>query len=152
MCINMDPLSAPGNEHHKRSLWQWATIYFILALIVYGFMRYSVPPASAPATPSEVSSEVVTLTDMGFSPSELSIKKGAVVTFTNASPQNMRVASNPHPIHDEYPTRGGCISSTFDSCAKVAPGQSWSFAFDAVGTWGYHDHLHPSFAGTIVVQ
>jgi len=64
----------------------------------------------------------------------------------------MRIASNPHPIHDAYPTRGGCISSTFDSCKDIAPGQSWSFTFDVGGTWSYHDHLRPNVGGTIIVQ
>ena len=95
---------------------------------------------------------VVSYTDSGFSPNILTIKKGDVVTFTNTASDAMRVASNPHPIHNGYPTTGGCVSSTFDSCSDISPGQTWTFKFDIVGKWGFHNHLNPSEGGTIVVQ
>ncbi len=94
---------------------------------------------------------VVTYTDNGFSPKTLTIKKGDTVVFENKASDDARVASNPHPIHNGYPTTGGCVGSTFDSCANIAPNQAWSFKFDIVGSWGYHNHLNPSEGGTIVV-
>lgn len=56
----------------------------------------------------------------------------------------MWVASNPHPIHTNYPA--------FDEKAPVINGSSWSFTFDKIGTWGYHNHRNPSSGGTIVVE
>lgn len=94
----------------------------------------------------------MTYTDSGFSPSTLTIKKGDTATFTNTASDAMHVASNPHPVHNVYPTNGGCVGSTFDSCGNISPGRSWSFKFDIVGMWGYHNHLNPSEGGTIVVQ
>jgi plastocyanin len=152
----MDYIPAPKSEYKKRSTWQWVVIYLILALIVYGFVYYTLPqknngaPASQTVLP--LAGQTVTYTASGFSPNTLIIKKGSVVTFKNASADSIRVASDPHPIHDAYPTRGGCISSTFDSCDNIPPGQSWSFQFDIVGTWGYHNHLNSTDTGTIVVQ
>lgn len=105
------------------------------------------PPAATQTQPN-----TVTYTDAGFSPSTLTVKKGDTVTFKNTASDAVRVASNPHPIHNGYPTTGGCVSSTFDSCQNISPGQSWSFKFDIAGSWKYHNHLNPSEGGTIVVQ
>lgn len=106
----------------------------------------TLPPASN-AEPN-----TVIYTDSGFSPSVLTVKKGNTVIFKNTASVDMRVASNPHPIHNGYPTTGGCVSSTFDSCNNITPGQTWSFKFDIAGTWGFHNHLNPSEGGKIVVQ
>lgn len=113
----------------------------------------------APAVPTQSTSSsptnapyIVTYTDSGFSPRTLAVPKGGTVIFKNSASDDMRVASNPHPIHNDYPVAGGCISSAFDSCKGIAPGQSWSFTFDIRGSWGYHNHLDPGEGGTIVVQ
>jgi len=95
---------------------------------------------------------VVSYTDSGFSPSTLTITQGDTVAFENKASDNMRVASNPHPIHNGYPTTGGCVTSTFDACGEIPPGHMWTFEFDIVGSWGFHNHLNPSEGGTIVVK
>lgn len=115
------------------------------------------PPVTQPATvaqqpPPSPAANTVTYTDSGFSPAVLTVKVGTTVIFANNASDAMRVASNPHPIHNGYPTKGGCVGSTFDSCANIAPGTSWSFTFDIAGTWKYHNHLNPGEGGTIVVQ
>ena len=88
----------------------------------------------------------------GFSPDTTTIKKGDTVLFKNESSDDIWPASGPHPAHTAYPTTGGCIGSTFDACAKIPPGGSWSFIFDIAGTWSYHDHLNSGRTGTIIVQ
>src|SRR3989338_6545119 len=80
---------------------------------------------------------VVVYTDSGYLPPNLSIKKGDNVTFKNRSKKNMWTASAMHPSHREYPTTGGCVGSTFDSCKNIPPEEEWSFTFDLVGTWKY---------------
>ena len=79
----------------------------------------------------------------GFSPTSLSIKKGDTVTFKNVGSNSHWPASAPHPTHTVYPE--------FDPKSEVAPGQSWSFIFDKVGTWRYHDHLNSGETGVITV-
>lgn len=95
---------------------------------------------------------VVTYTDVGYSPTPLTIKVGETVTFKNESSRTMWTASALHPTHREYPTTGGCLGSTFDACMGVQPGDSWSFTFDVAGSWRYHDHLNPSSFGAIIVE
>ncbi len=94
----------------------------------------------------------VAYTDNGFSPATVTVAKGGTVTFKNMASNGMWVGSNPHPLHNGYPAAGGCAGSTFDSCQSIPPGVSWSFTFTFAGSWDYHNHLHPSEGGTVVVQ
>ena len=112
-------------------------------------------PPPTPQTPPPTGGRVeykVTYSDSGFSPATVNIKRGDTITFVDRSVQDMWPASNPHPVHDAYPVKGGCKASTFDACQGIHPGGSWSFVFTAAGTWGYHNHLNPSHQGSIVIQ
>lgn len=100
------------------------------------------PPGVASAAPSGAT--VVTLTDDGFQPSEITIHAGQTVTFRTTSGKPFWPASDPHPSHTNYPE--------FDPKDPIAPDAVWSFAFTKIGTWGYHDHLAPYFTGTIHVE
>lgn len=96
--------------------------------------------------------KTVEITSTGFSPSSLTIKAGDTVTFANKDSSLHWPASAVHPTHSVYSESGGCIGSKFDACKGLAQGESWSFAFNQKGTWGYHDHLNPGLTGTIIVQ
>ncbi len=86
---------------------------------------------------------VVTLTEQGFDPSHIKIKKGTQVEFRTNQENPFWPASNTHPWHRIY--------SAFDPRQPVEPKDSWSFIFNQVGTWGYHDHLRSFFTGVIEV-
>ena len=92
----------------------------------------------------------VEITSSGFSPSSLTIKAGDTVTWTNKGTSMRRPASNFHPTHTIYPETGGCVGSKFDACANLANGESFSFIFTQMGTWGYHDHIGTG-SGSITV-
>lgn len=83
---------------------------------------------------------VVEKTDAGFSPSSVTIKKGTTVKFVNKSSTPMRVASVPHPVHTDYPE--------FD---QKTNGDIFTFSFDKVGSWKYHNHSPFSSGGIITV-
>lgn len=93
-----------------------------------------------------------------YSPNILTVEAGTTVVFENNSDRNMWPASAIHPTHTLYP--GSSIAkcgtedadSIFDACGAVNPGDSYSFTFDEVGEWKYHDHLRPSANGRIVVN
>ncbi len=104
-----------------------------------GEMQNTPQPAGA-----TVESVEVDYTSSGFSPATVTIKKGGTVRFVNKSGSSMDVASNPHPIHTDYPG--------FDQGKSDARGKDeYDFTFEKVGTWGYHNHLNPSDGGTVVV-
>jgi plastocyanin len=96
--------------------------------------------------------------DKGFDPKVIEISPGTTVTFTNESSRDMWPASNLHPTHTLYPNSSikKCGTSEadriFDSCGPVPAGESWSFVFEEIGSWSYHDHLKPSAGGSIVVK
>lgn len=128
---------------------------FLLAGCGTGSTTSDNPPSQAAensSSTSDTQANTVTYSDQGFTPNTLTIKKGDTVTFLNQSASVVRPASDKHPTHTEYPTTGGCVGSTFDACKGLQPGESWSFQFDEVGQWGYHNHLNPSQKGTIVVE
>lgn len=123
-----------------------------------GEIRNSETP---PVTQSETSTQggstvpkevTVTYTDSGYSPKSITVQAGTKVTFVNNSSGAMWTASDPHPVHTTYPVSGGCIKSAFDECKADQPGSSWSFTFDKVGTWGYHNHRSPTTKGTVIVE
>lgn len=140
----------------KKYIW----IAMIAILIIAGtwyFMRS--PKARKEETGAQTKEEnkqleknTVSYTKDGFTPNPLKIKVGETVIFKNDDPAPIRVASDVHPTHIAYPTTGGCVGSTFDSCANIDTGKSWSFKFDFKGSRKYHNHLNPSDTGTIIVE
>ncbi|MEK7148064.1 MAG: hypothetical protein AAB758_02090, partial [Patescibacteria group bacterium] len=94
---------------------------------------------------------VVSITDGGFIPEEIRIKKGTSIVFRNGGQKQHWPASNFHPTHTFYPEEGGCIGSKFDACRGLEPGEEYSFKFDIPGTWPVHDHIFPGLTMKIVV-
>ena len=89
-----------------------------------------------------VDNEVVIM-NASFNPSILTIKKGESVTWTNRDRYQRWVISDPHPQHDALPD--------LDS-GKLLLNDSWSYTFNEVGEWGYHDELNPIKKGIIIVE
>jgi len=91
---------------------------------------------------------VVRMTDNGFEPNAVTVPAGTAVRFSNEDGVAHWPASAPHPVHTDYPE--------FDAKRGIAPGESYSFVFDKVGTWKFHDHLNccsnPKWFGTVAVQ
>jgi plastocyanin len=124
-----------------------------VALAPSAYQATSTSPSTAPTDPANAPATVtVTYSDSGFSPAKITVPQGGTVVFKNTASDGVWVASDPHPLHNGYPTTGGCVGSTFDSCKEIPPGGSWPFVFTYVGSWGYHNHLNPSERGTVVVQ
>lgn len=113
----------------------------VIGLLTVGgwFLTQNTPPGKV----AGVTTTTVLMKEDSFEPENLTIKKGATVTFKNEDKAARWPASNLHPTHTIYPE--------FDPQRPVETGQSWSFTFDKVGTWKYHDHLIPSIRGIIIV-
>ena len=94
----------------------------------------------------------VEITSSGFSPNPVEINGGDTIVFLNKDSSDHWVASAIHPTHTSYPESGGCIGRKFDSCRRLAAGENFTFTFNQVGSWNYHDHLNPSLTGTVVVK
>lgn len=152
-----------------------STIVSVLAVIIIvggGWYWYTTNTAQAPSTTTTVNTNpdgtdytpsvvapataTVTYTTDGFSPSSVTIKKGDIVTWVDRAGSPMWVASAQHPVHDGYDGTSRtehCAADysgvpPFDQCKGDTV---YSFTFDKVGTWKYHDHLNASRFGSVVV-
>lgn len=92
----------------------------------------------------EAGLDIVLMKDNNYEPKDFSIKKCTRVVFKNASSELHWPASDIHPTHGIYPE--------FDPKQPVVAGSEWSFVFDRVGVWKYHDHLKPIIRGVIEVS
>ncbi|GIW66802.1 MAG: hypothetical protein KatS3mg095_0700 [Candidatus Parcubacteria bacterium] len=109
-------------------------------------------------TTNNISEVIIKITNNGFEPKEVKINKGTKVTWINESSNPSWLASAVHPTHRVYPGSGIEKCGTpeqekiFDACRGLNKGETWSFVFNEVGEWYYHDHLNPSLRGEIVVK
>lgn len=87
---------------------------------------------------------LIAMKDSEFQPETLTVERCTKVVFENKDTKSHWPASNLHPTHGIYPE--------FDPQQGVEPGKDWSFIFDKVGKWRYHDHLFPSVKGEIIVN
>lgn len=94
--------------------------------------------------PASVTTFIIKMTASGFSPEFLKVKKGTKIIFKNEIDDIRWPASNIHPTHDIYPE--------FDPKKPIKKGQSWSFTFDKIGIWQFHDHIYPYLTGKITVE
>lgn len=79
----------------------------------------------------------------GYTPRDITITQGDTIEFSTNLDEPFWPASNVHPTHR--------IFSEFDPKEPVPASETWSFTFNRVGEWGYHDHLAPIHTGTITV-
>lgn len=97
----------------------------VLALAVTG--------ASQPAS---TATKAVAIRAAGFSPATVTIATTDAVRWTNRDTKNHQIVAN----------NGSFVSGT------IAPGKSYRHVFTTAGTFRYHDALHPSLTGKVVVK
>ena len=147
----------------------------IVALVVIGFLIFSIQSrtdkenisdSDSGSGSQEVNSEdninqntfTIEISSNGFSPNNLEINKEDSVVFVNMDSENHWPATDIHPSHQVYPgssiAKCGTAEQTriFDACKGLIEGERYSFTFNEVGVWRYHDHLAPGMRGTIIVK
>lgn len=94
----------------------------------------------------KVYSGEVTITyteDKGFVPEKIAVKKGTLVHFKNLGVKDLWPASDFYPSDAIYPE--------FNSKKGISKNDVYTFKFDNVGAWGYHNDLYPVNKGVVVV-
>ncbi len=114
------------------------TVIGVLVLAGWLYLRRQKTVANIP-----IDAVTITETASGFEPKQVRLKKGGTVTFVTKVNKPFWPASNPHPYHNTY--------AAFDSKKPIDPQESWSFTFDEIGIWQYHDHIRPFNLGRITV-
>jgi plastocyanin len=98
----------------------------------------STTPASSSSSSSSgstVTTDQVTIKDMAFTPNNITIAKGATVTWTN----------NDNMVHTVTANDGSFASDS------LAAGKTFSHTFNTPGSYKYHCVIHPSMTGTVTV-
>jgi len=135
----------------KKNTLIFSTIAIILVILVLGIMFFSPAFGNAdknpnkdstkentpPMPPTPIKTYNIEIKDMQFSPSELTIKKGDKVTWTNKD-------SAPHTVTSDS-------GSELDS-ASLSTDETYSNIFNAAETYAYHCKIHPSMKGKIIVK
>lgn len=97
-------------------------------------MAISASPAAMPT----VGPNQVLINNFAFGPATLTVKRGTTVTWINKDGDAHTVtAVGARPLF---------ASNPFDT------GDSFSFTFNAPGTYAYFCKIHPTMKGTVVVQ
>ncbi len=86
----------------------------------------------------------VIMNDEGFVPANFTVAKNTKVIWVNKGTISHWSASDFHPTHGIYPE--------FDSLTGIEPNAEWTFKFNKVGIWRFHDHLNPGARGTVKVE
>jgi len=97
------------------------------------------PESTPPLNESGSIIQSVSLEPDGFKPRIVVIYAGDTVKWINNDMQLHWPASDPHPTHTGL--------AGFDPLADLLPGESFSFTFNSVGVYGYHDHTLAVVAG-----
>ena len=94
------------------------------------------PSAAAPSEAPAAGGDAVTIANFAFGPASLSVAAGTTVTWTN---------------DDTAAHTATADDGSFDS-SSIAPGATFSQAFDTAGTFAYHCSIHPNMTATIEVD
>ena len=115
--------------------WSALTILLIVSFVAAGCTS---TPATTPTPTFTGTENAIVIKNFAFSPSAITIKAGASVTWINQDGTNHTVVSD----------TGSAV--TFGS-KDLPTGGSFSFTFSKPGTYSYYCSIHPSMTGTITV-
>lgn len=163
-----------SKKEEKGSGLPWGTIIIILivvaAFVIVTLSKRATPPEDieipivenetieevVPIIPEGPKTYVIEMTSEGFLPENITLREGDSVKWVVVGPTRHWPASDPHPLHDGYPQKTGMCrfagSSDFNACRALNRDEYWTFTFNQSGTWGYHDHLNPSWKGVVNVE
>jgi plastocyanin len=109
-------------------------VAFVMALF---FISNGCTKISEENTPNPIGSSVKYNISVsgGFSPSELTVTAGTVVTWANNGYSTQSVTSD---------------DGFFDGIINV--NATYSYKFESVGTYTYHSRMNPNMSGIVVVR
>jgi len=130
-------------------------LFAICALVILAWSTTPVIYGHEDVDPNTV---VIHMNDQGYDPQSVTITVGQKIVFENEGTSDRWPASNIHPTHRGYPNSDVTDCGTekerfmFDACRGIKPQGTYTFEFNEVGQWRYHDHIDSRMAGTITVD
>jgi len=146
---NQDNMATPvtTSQPKRRKSTKIVMVVILVLVVVAGLALFMTSNDSDKDLQSIAENTVfaaVSVTEEGFEPTTLEVQKGTSVTWTNNGSAVHQIASDPHPSHD-------ALAGLFSEQA-LQPTDAFTFTFDEVGTYTYHDHLNPyTMLGTVTV-
>lgn len=144
----MEALINTINSQKERGML-FLGILIVLGLLIFGGVFYflskgagDTSQVSDPTTQLPKEAEVQ-VTTSGFVPSEVKIAAGSAVRWVNKANQTVTVNSDDHPTHRKFKEL---------NLGEFAKDSTVVHIFTNPGTYTYHDHLHPTRKGTVIVQ
>lgn len=95
---------------------------------------------------------LISYTDNGFEPKNVTLRRGESIRFTNNSSRELWVAAVGSSEHPPYPGMSDCGGSSFDTCKVLKPREFWEFTFEESGTWKFQNNLDKGQTGTVLVE
>jgi len=130
-----------GSTVKVKSTKRWLfPVAMILLLVAIGVGVWMVASNSAQQHAEETPTASVTITDNGFSPATIKVKKGQDITWTNQTSVAKQLAG------DDNKPEG------FKTGEALGKNDTYSFTFDDAGTYSYHDPSNLAHGGTVIVE
>jgi len=145
MIVNLSKIVGRGVEMNQTKtgrVIQWMKVFFpiiVSALILVIFASscgYGTTNSGGGTQTVSGNKASISLKNVSFNPSELTISPGTTVTWTNDDNTTHTVTSD---------------SGVFDS-GNLGSGKSFSYTFNQAGSYPFHCGIHSSMKGTITVQ
>jgi plastocyanin len=143
----LNDMNQPSVSTEKKKKTGLIVVISALVIIAAAAILYVVNPGGVfPSLTDEADdTAMVMITNAGFSPETIKIKKGQTIEWMNQDATPHQVASDPYPDHSVLPH--------LFSEQPLAQNESFNYTFEKSGTFTYHDNLKPvDFKGTVVVE
>jgi len=117
----------------------------LMIVIIWGQAHLPKTQVTAPQTVQASIGEMaqIQITAAGFVPATLQIKPGTTVVWVNETDNVMKIGADPYPTHASLPS--------LYSQAPIQSHSSYSYTFNAAGTYSYHNEASPTLGGSISV-
>jgi plastocyanin len=135
--IEMSPKQVfrrPGGPAGAGALGLIVALVVTILVLVAGCGGGGTSSTSSQTTPSGAAQ--ITMKNIAFSPTAVTVKVGQTVTWTNEDSAQHDVVAN---------------DGTFKS-DLLSQGQTFSFTFTKAGSYAFYCSIHPQMKGTITVQ
>lgn len=133
----MDPIAPAVPPKTKPWLVPLVIALLLVAIGVVAWMLYQ---SSNNKAAEETPTVIVTITDSGYEPATVKVKKGQDITWKNQTSKAKQIVS------DEGKPAG------FAATEALGQGDTYSFTFDQTGTFHYHDPENVGSKGTVIVE
>jgi plastocyanin len=121
-----------------------AGIILILGVGTVVYLGFATAKLPADAAGISAAPGTIVIHDLQFDPAEVTVTKGASITWVNKDEIPVQVQSD---SFGTTPTVPGQFSSE-----PLNPGESFTQSFNDAGTFTYSDPFHPYMTGSVVVK